>query len=117
MILIVLDSFFFVGATEDELWKIFEICGPISHVRIVRDPYSGMGRGFAYVNFKDTDGVQLALEMEDTKLRERVLRISLCNSSIAKKNRKMKNRKKVTCQIIFKIIVDNRLYEVNFFLY
>lgn len=54
-----------------------------------------MGKGFAYVNFIDSDAVQLALEMEDVKLKDRVLRISLCNSSVAKRNKKMKTQKQV----------------------
>lgn len=87
--------FHFTDATEDELWKLFEDCGPISHVRIIRDTYSGMGKGFAFVNFKDSDAVQLALEMEDVKLRNRELRITLCNSSVAKKNNKTNKRKEV----------------------
>lgn len=82
-------------ATEDQLWKAFEICGPISNVRIIRDKFTGMGKGFAYVNFKDSDAVQLALEMEDVKFKNRVVRISLCNSSVAKKNKTMNKKKEV----------------------
>lgn len=85
-----------LDATEDELWTLFEDCGPISHVRIIRDTYTGMGKGFAYVNFKDNDAVQLALEMEDVKLRNRVLRITLCNSGVARKNKKTNKMKEVS---------------------
>nr|CAH7714461.1 unnamed protein product [Callosobruchus chinensis] len=75
-------------AEEEELWKLFEPCGVISSVRIVRDPQTSMGKGFAYVNFEDSDAVQLALEMENVKLRDRILRISLSNLSGAKKKQK-----------------------------
>ncbi|KAJ8923997.1 hypothetical protein NQ315_006773 [Exocentrus adspersus] len=84
------------NAKEDDLWKAFESCGPISYVRIVRDPKMGMGKGFGYVNFKDSDAVQLALEMENVKLNDRELRISLCNLSTAKKNKKRNKNKKIT---------------------
>jgi len=76
------------SAEEEELWKLFKPCGPISHVRIVRDGRTGMGKGFGYINFKDTDSVQLALEMESVKLKDRELRISLCDSTRAKKKRR-----------------------------
>ncbi|XP_019865182.1 RNA-binding protein 34 [Aethina tumida] len=79
-------------AEEDDLWKIFEPCGPIDSIRIVRDRKTGMGRGFAYVNFVNSDSVQLSLEMENVQLNNRELRISLCNLSMAKKN---KNKNKV----------------------
>ncbi|CAH1102267.1 unnamed protein product [Psylliodes chrysocephalus] len=75
------------NAEEEDLWKLFEPCGPISHIRIIRDTYSGMGKGFAYVNFKDSDGVQLALEMENVKLGNRELRIKPSSASSAKKNK------------------------------
>ncbi|CAH1164550.1 unnamed protein product [Phaedon cochleariae] len=81
-------------AEEDELWKVFESCGPIAHVRIIRDSYTGMGKGFGYVNFRNSDAVQMALEMENVKLKDRELRISLSNLSTAKKN-KNKNKNKV----------------------
>ncbi|XP_018577173.1 RNA-binding protein 34 [Anoplophora glabripennis] len=84
------------NAIEDDLWKLFESCGPISYVRIVRDHYTGMGKGFGYVNFLDSDAVQLALEMENVKLNDRELRISLCNLNSARKNKKKKNNKKAT---------------------
>ncbi|XP_044264947.1 RNA-binding protein 34 [Tribolium madens] len=75
-------------AEEDDLWKTFESCGPISSVRIVRDKKTGVGKGFGYVNFKNSDSVTLALEMENVKLKDRELRISLCNLNAAKKNKK-----------------------------
>ena len=42
----------FPDAEDDELWKIFEACGPISSVRIVRDNNTGAGKGFGFVNFE-----------------------------------------------------------------
>lgn len=81
-------------AEEEELWKLFNVCGPISHVRIIRDGRTGMGKGFGYVNFKNIDSVQLALEMEQVSLKNRVLRISLCNSTKAKKKNEKTSRNK-----------------------
>ncbi|KAF7268439.1 hypothetical protein GWI33_018448 [Rhynchophorus ferrugineus] len=80
-------------AEEEELWTLFSSCGPISDVRIVRDGRTGMGKGFAYVNFKDSDAVQLALEMETVSLKNRELRISLCNVAKGKKKKNIKIKK------------------------
>ncbi|XP_045459989.1 RNA-binding protein 34 [Harmonia axyridis] len=75
---------------DDQLWQTFQSCGNIESVRIVRDSNTGMGKGFAYINFTSSDSVQLALEMEDVKINKRVIRIQPCNTKAAKKN-KLKN--------------------------
>ncbi|XP_066253700.1 RNA-binding protein 34 [Euwallacea similis] len=80
-------------AEDEELWNIFKPCGAISHVRVVRDGRTGIGKGFAYVNFKDVDSVQLALEMEKVMLKDRELRISLCDANRAKKLKQGKKSK------------------------
>ncbi|KAL1513611.1 hypothetical protein ABEB36_003002 [Hypothenemus hampei] len=78
-------------AEDEDLWNLFKTCGAVSHVRIVRDGRTGIGKGFGYVNFKDSDSVQLALEMEKVVLNDRELRITPCDSTRAKKLRKIKN--------------------------
>lgn len=78
------------SAEDEELWNLFKSCGPISHIRIVRDGRTAMSKGFGYVNFKDADSVQLALELEKVVLKDRELRISPCDSSRAKKKKKSK---------------------------
>lgn len=40
------------AAEEDDLWKMFESCGKISGIRLVRDRRTGVGKGFAYINFE-----------------------------------------------------------------
>lgn len=86
-------------AEEEQLWKLFEPCGPIDSVRIVRDSRTGMGKGFGYVNFKDADAVQLALEMENVKLGDRELRIKLSSINTAKKNKKKENQSNATRRV------------------
>ncbi|XP_067000963.2 RNA-binding protein 34 isoform X2 [Anabrus simplex] len=64
------------AAEEDDLWKLFEGCGNIVDIRIIRDRNTGIGKGFAYVNFESPDAVELALNLNGEKLKERELRIS-----------------------------------------
>ncbi|KAH3683629.1 hypothetical protein WICPIJ_005411 [Wickerhamomyces pijperi] len=63
---------------EEELWNIFGSCGDIENVRIVRDSKTNVGKGFAYVQFKDFTSVSKALLMNEKRLGEkkRKLRIS-----------------------------------------
>ncbi|XP_044744628.1 RNA-binding protein 34 [Coccinella septempunctata] len=90
---------------DDQLWQTFGCCGKIESVRIVRDSNTGIGKGFAFVNFSSSDSVQLALEMEDVKINKKIVRIQPCNTKAARKNkingfakvikqRKTKNRNK-----------------------
>ncbi|OMH83597.1 Nucleolar protein 12 [Zancudomyces culisetae] len=53
---------------EEELYKHFEKCGEIENVRVVRDSATGMGKGIAYITFRDISAVPLALELNKSKL-------------------------------------------------
>ncbi|XP_049860200.1 RNA-binding protein 34-like [Schistocerca gregaria] len=61
---------------EEEIWRIFEKCGRILDIRIVRDMKTGIGKGFAYVTFESADAVELALNLHGTSLKDRPLRVS-----------------------------------------
>ncbi|CAI5018291.1 ANM_HP_G0054750.mRNA.1.CDS.1 [Saccharomyces cerevisiae] len=80
---------------EESVWKHFEPCGDIEYVRIIRDSKTNMGKGFAYVQFKDLQSVNKALllnekpmksqkqEDENTKKptkKARKLRVSRCKN-------------------------------------
>lgn len=79
-----------LDAEDEDLWRAFESCGSIRSVRIIRDKATGIGKGFAYVNFCTSDSVQLALEMGDVTVKGRILRISMhaAKTDSAKKGRK-----------------------------
>ncbi|KAK9679660.1 RNA recognition motif [Popillia japonica] len=82
------------AAEEEELWQLFQSCGEIESVRLVRDRRTDIGKGFGYVNFKSADSVELALQMGEVKLRDRVLRISLYNGKAPKKQKPQKEPNK-----------------------
>uniref|UniRef100_A0AAQ4QWK9 RNA binding motif protein 34 n=1 Tax=Gasterosteus aculeatus aculeatus TaxID=481459 RepID=A0AAQ4QWK9_GASAC len=70
----------FVGNLSFEMNELairqhFEDCGKVEAVRLVRDQDSGFGKGFGYVLFESSDSVQLALELDGTKLDGRPLRV------------------------------------------
>nr|XP_015809990.2 RNA-binding protein 34 [Nothobranchius furzeri] len=70
----------FVGNLSFEMKEFvfrrhFEKCGAIEGVRLVRDKSSGLGKGFGYVLFKSADSVQLALELDGSKLEGRSIRV------------------------------------------
>ncbi|KIW65654.1 hypothetical protein PV04_07894 [Phialophora macrospora] len=52
---------------EEGLWRTFSKCGAVESVRVVRDQETRVSKGFAYVQFKDENGVEAALLMNDKK--------------------------------------------------
>ncbi|XP_060677462.1 RNA-binding protein 34 [Hemiscyllium ocellatum] len=62
--------------SEDEVREHFSECGAIESVRIVRDHESGMGKGFGYVLFQNTDAVTLALKLNNSELKGRKVRVN-----------------------------------------
>ncbi|XP_021503404.1 RNA-binding protein 34 isoform X1 [Meriones unguiculatus] len=62
-------------AEESALEEHFLDCGSIVAVRIVRNPLTGVGRGFGYVLFENTDAVHLALKLNNSELMGRKLRV------------------------------------------
>ncbi|KAB0383127.1 hypothetical protein FD755_005044 [Muntiacus reevesi] len=60
---------------ESVVEKHFLACGNVVAVRIVRDQVTGVGRGFGYVLFENTDAVHLALKLNNSELMGRKLRV------------------------------------------
>ena len=52
---------------EEGLWRTFSRAGAVESVRVVRDKETRVGKGFAYVQFKDENGVEAELLYNDKK--------------------------------------------------
>lgn len=69
---------------EEGLWRIFtEKAGPVEFVRVPRDPNTRVGKGFAYVQFKDGISVEKALLLNGCKfppMLPRELRVTRCKN-------------------------------------
>ncbi|KAM6407344.1 RNA-binding protein 34 [Pluvialis apricaria] len=63
---------------DDAVREHFSVCGGVVAVRIVRDRTTGLGKGFGYVRFEDTDAVHLALKLNDSVLAGRKIRVKRC---------------------------------------
>ncbi|KAF2035970.1 hypothetical protein EK21DRAFT_53201 [Setomelanomma holmii] len=78
---------------EEGLWTHFAKAGKIESVRVVRDAATRVGKGFAYVQFYDENGVEAALLYNEQKfppMLPRKLRVTRCRAE--KKNKKDKPR-------------------------
>ncbi|NXT57189.1 RBM34 protein, partial [Pluvianellus socialis] len=64
--------------SDDAVREHFSVCGGVVAVRIVRDRKTGLGKGFGYVLFENTDAVHLALKLNDSVLVGRKIRVKPC---------------------------------------
>ncbi|NXJ59419.1 RBM34 protein, partial [Rostratula benghalensis] len=64
--------------SDDAVREHFSVCGGVVAVRIVRDRKTGLGKGFGYVLFENTDAVHLALKLNDSVLMGRKIRVKRC---------------------------------------
>jgi len=68
---------------EEGLWLHFAKAGTIESVRVVRDAQTRIGKGFAYIQFADENGVEAALQLHEKKfppLLPRILRVTRCKA-------------------------------------
>ncbi|NXV72333.1 RBM34 protein, partial [Atlantisia rogersi] len=64
--------------SDDAVREHFSICGGVVAVRIVRDRQTGLGKGFGYVLFENTDAVFLAMKLNNSVLMGRKIRVKRC---------------------------------------
>ncbi|KAH6682169.1 nucleolar protein [Plectosphaerella plurivora] len=66
--------------TEEGLWRTFtKNAGKVENVRVIRDPKTRVGKGFAYVQFYDENSVEAALLLDGKKyppMLPRILRVT-----------------------------------------
>ncbi|NXD94110.1 RBM34 protein, partial [Chaetorhynchus papuensis] len=60
---------------DDAVREHFHDCGDVVGVRVVRDRRTGLGKGFGYVLFENTDAVHLALKLNNSVLMGRKIRV------------------------------------------
>ncbi|NXP40300.1 RBM34 protein, partial [Leiothrix lutea] len=60
---------------DDAVREHFRVCGDVVAVRVVRDRSTGLGKGFGYVLFENTDAVHLALKLNNSVLMGRKIRV------------------------------------------
>ena len=54
--------------SEEALWRLFEPCGAIAYVRLIREAKTQIGKGFGYIGFVEAGSVERALALHGTKV-------------------------------------------------
>ncbi|OBZ86942.1 Nucleolar protein 12 [Choanephora cucurbitarum] len=69
---------------DEELWEFFKECGDIEFVRTIKDAKTNVGKGFGYVQFKEREAVEAALELTEKKLRDKTkIRVQRCKIPVS----------------------------------
>lgn len=63
------------SATADDLKRHFHGCGSVNRVTILQDKYTGMPKGFAYVEFGEKDSVQIAIALDESSFKGRIIKV------------------------------------------
>ncbi|KAI9333551.1 hypothetical protein BDR26DRAFT_603353 [Obelidium mucronatum] len=64
------------NADEDTISEHFSVCGEVVSVRIINGP-DGRKKGFGYVEFADSEAAKKALELADSEIDGRAIRVDL----------------------------------------
>lgn len=64
------------STTADDLERHFHGCGSVNRVTILQDRFSGLPKGFAYVEFADKDSVQIAVALDESSFKGRIIKVS-----------------------------------------
>ncbi|KAE8663351.1 Polyadenylate-binding protein 2 [Hibiscus syriacus] len=74
------------ACTPEEVQQHFQSCGTVNRVTILTDKF-GQPKGFAYVEFVETDAVQNAVLLNESELHGRVCEMNKCswNETVSRK--------------------------------
>lgn len=64
------------STTADDLERHFHGCGSVNRVTILTDKYTGKPKGFAYVEFAEKDSVQIAVALDESSFKGRIIKVS-----------------------------------------
>jgi RNA recognition motif-containing protein len=87
------------NAKEEDVRRNFSKCGKIVSVRMIRDPVTFKGKGFAYIRFEDTPGFIKGLAMNKSMFMERELRITKAVNVEKKKKMQFKHERAKTVSL------------------
>ncbi|KAJ1611534.1 Sgn1p-like RRM domain-containing protein [Cryptosporidium canis] len=75
------------GTKLSDLQDLFKNCGSINRITIINDKKTGMPKGFAYLEFCETEAVETALKFDGALFRGRQIKVSTKRRNIPGYNR------------------------------
>ncbi|CAD8182918.1 unnamed protein product [Paramecium pentaurelia] len=79
---------------EEEVRKAFEEAfGQINYVRVIKDPYRHVGKGFGYVSFNEFQSLKKALQAQTIEIKGREVRIKKAAETTKREGKELNNAK------------------------
>lgn len=75
------------GATPEEIQGHFQACGTINRVTILCDKFTGHPKGYAYVEFAESEFIDAALAMDNSLFRGRLIKVTAKRTNVPGFNR------------------------------
>ncbi|XP_072971629.1 polyadenylate-binding protein 2-like isoform X2 [Typha angustifolia] len=69
------------ACTPEEVQQHFQSCGTVNRVTILTDKF-GQPKGFAYVEFLETEAIQEALQLNESELHGRQIKVSAKRTNV-----------------------------------
>jgi cold-inducible RNA-binding protein len=69
--------------SEEDLREVFVAYGEIVETKLIVDSKTGYSKGFAFITFENADSAQSALELNETTLDQRKIKVSLAKEDRA----------------------------------
>jgi len=64
------------STTTENLQELFAACGQLERVTIICDKWTGQPKGFAYIQFASSDGVENAVLLDGSEFKGRVIKVT-----------------------------------------
>lgn len=65
--------------SQEDLNEFFGQFGAIQDVKLIKDRETGRSKGFAFITFENTDGMQGALDLNGSEYEGRKIKVSVAN--------------------------------------
>jgi len=75
------------GATPEEIQGHFQACGTINRVTILCDKFTGHPKGFAYVEFAESEFIDAAVALDNSLFRGRLIKVTAKRTNLPGFNR------------------------------
>ncbi|KAF9057368.1 hypothetical protein BJ165DRAFT_1520757 [Panaeolus papilionaceus] len=75
------------GATPEEIQGHFQACGTINRVTIICDKFTGHPKGYAYVEFSESEHIDAAVALDNSLFRGRLIKVTAKRTNIPGFNR------------------------------
>jgi len=74
------------GIRDDALREAFEVHGEVTEAKVILDRETGRSRGFGFVTFSSDDDAEKALELNETELNGRTIKVNFAKERSNNRN-------------------------------